>query len=56
MAIALIGGLVASTILTLVALPVLYELSEGLHERVNRRWSEWRAGSTDAAPVSVGDW
>lgn len=58
MAIALIGGLITSTILTLVALPALYEISEGLHGRASHWWSQWRRGSADAAPatpVSAGD-
>lgn len=58
MAIALIGGLITSTILTLVALPALYKLSEGLHEKINRAWARRREGSTDAqptAPATAGD-
>jgi cobalt-zinc-cadmium resistance protein CzcA len=58
MAIALIGGLITSTILTLIALPALYELAEGLHTRVGRSWSEWRRAGADTestAPVSAGD-
>jgi cobalt-zinc-cadmium resistance protein CzcA len=59
MAIALIGGLITSTILTLVALPALYEISEGLHGRASHWWSQWRRGSADdaapATPVSAGD-
>ena len=43
MAIALIGGLITSTILTLVALPALYELAEGLHTRVSQAWCRLRA-------------
>ena len=37
MAIALIGGLITSTALTLVALPALYQLAEILNVRVNPR-------------------
>jgi cobalt-zinc-cadmium resistance protein CzcA len=58
MAIALIGGLITSTILTLVALPALYGMSEGLHERVARSWSQWRNRRAEAqsiAPAPVGD-
>lgn len=40
MAIALIGGLITSTILTLVALPALYKLSEGLRIRISQIWSD----------------
>lgn len=39
MAIALIGGLITSTILTLVALPALYKLSEWLYLRIIQIWS-----------------
>jgi heavy metal efflux system protein len=58
MAIALIGGLITSTILTLVALPALYELSDGLHERVTRAWTKWRGarpGDESTVPASAGD-
>jgi cobalt-zinc-cadmium resistance protein CzcA len=58
MAIALIGGLITSTILTLVALPALYEITEGLHGRAGRWWAEWRKSRNDtgtATPVSAGD-
>jgi cobalt-zinc-cadmium resistance protein CzcA len=55
MAIALIGGLITSTILTLVALPALYEITEGLHGRVSRAWAGRRGAEADAAPASAGD-
>lgn len=57
MAITLIGGLVTSTILTLVALPALYEIGEGLHERARRQWSRWRNRGVDdqPAPASAAD-
>src|SRR6185369_763258 len=58
MAIALIGGLITSTILTLVALPALYGMSESLHEKVAQSWSQWRSRHAEAqsiAPASVGD-
>jgi cobalt-zinc-cadmium resistance protein CzcA len=58
MAIALVGGLITSTILTLVALPALYEITEGLHGRANQWWAEWRKSRGEAgpaAPVSAGD-
>jgi multidrug efflux pump subunit AcrB len=59
MAIALIGGLITSTILTLVALPALYEISEGLQEKGRRSWARWRGAGAEravsAAPVSAGD-
>lgn len=55
MAVALIGGLITSTILTLVALPALYEIAEGWHERVGRALAEWRGTDAGAAPASAGD-
>jgi heavy metal efflux system protein len=55
MAIALIGGLITSTILTLVALPALYEIAEGWHERVSKAWSGWRGAGAGTAPASAGD-
>jgi cobalt-zinc-cadmium resistance protein CzcA len=58
MAIALIGGLITSTILTLVALPALYELTEGLHSRVSQIWLRVRASGPEAestTPASAGD-
>lgn len=42
MTIALIGELITSTILTLVALPALYGMSEGVHEKAAQWWSRWR--------------
>jgi cobalt-zinc-cadmium resistance protein CzcA len=53
MAIALIGGLITSTILTLIALPALYELTEGIHTRVSRSWTTWRQGNV-GVPVIPG--
>jgi cobalt-zinc-cadmium resistance protein CzcA len=50
MAIALIGGLITSTILTLVALPALYKLSAELHAKVVRAGVTWRKQSSDAEP------
>lgn len=55
MAIALIGGLITSTILTLVALPALYGMSEGLHERATRTWLRWRGRNAEATAPSPGD-
>lgn len=51
MAIALIGGLITSTVLTLVALPALYELSEGLHLRASRAWQQWRGSGSSSEPT-----
>jgi cobalt-zinc-cadmium resistance protein CzcA len=58
MAIALIGGLITSTILTLVALPALYELAEGLHTRIGRAWLRLRSSGADpesTRPAPAGD-
>ncbi len=58
MAIALIGGLITSTVLTLVALPALYEITEGMHTRVSRAWQRLNNTGADAeptAPLSAGD-
>jgi hypothetical protein len=55
MAMALIGGLITSTILTLVTLPALYGMSEGLYERVAQSWLQWRnrrAEGQSAAPAT----
>jgi cobalt-zinc-cadmium resistance protein CzcA len=58
MAIALIGGLITSTILTLVALPALYGMTEGLHEKLGQSWLQWRNRSIQidpATPTSAAD-
>lgn len=55
MAIALIGGLITSTILTLVALPAMYGMSEGLHEKARRTWLRWRGHSAEVTAASPGD-
>jgi cobalt-zinc-cadmium resistance protein CzcA len=55
MAIALVGGLITSTILTLVALPALYEIAEGWHERANKTLAGWRGTDAVTAPASAGD-
>ncbi|MEW6207274.1 MAG: efflux RND transporter permease subunit [Acidobacteriota bacterium] len=49
MAIALIGGLITSTILTLIALPSLYEISESAREKISGAWAEWRGREVAAA-------
>jgi heavy metal efflux system protein len=54
MAIALIGGLITSTILTLVALPALYGMSEGLHERASRVLLRWRGPGAQAEEAAPG--
>jgi cobalt-zinc-cadmium resistance protein CzcA len=50
MAIALIGGLITSTILTLVALPALYEIAERLYRRAIQTWVRLRASRTCPQP------
>ena len=52
MAIALVGGLITSTILTLVALPALYEMGESLHTRLTRTRADRLGEGLDAAPAS----
>ena len=53
LAIVVIGGLISSTVLTLVVLPTLYNLVEGARERRSAQ----RAAQTgaDAAPASEPD-
>ncbi len=54
MAIALVGGLITSTILTLIALPALYGMTEGLHGKLNRWWTERRRPISGEA-IQPGD-
>ena len=42
MAIAVIGGLITSTVLSLLVIPVVYSLLEGLRMGVSTRWRKWR--------------
>ena len=51
LAIVVIGGLISSTVLTLLVLPTLYNLVEGAKERRAER----RAGGADAAAAGGGD-
>ena len=53
LAIVVIGGLVSSTVLTLLVLPTLYNLVEGARERREARRS--RAASPDLTPVDSSD-
>jgi len=47
MAVAVIGGLVTSTLLTLVVVPVVYSLIDGTKNRVGRRWNAlWQRRKT----------
>jgi AcrB/AcrD/AcrF family len=51
LALVVIGGLVSSTALTLVVLPVLYDLVEGARERrAAKRAARGADGRPDAAP------
>ncbi len=54
LAIVVIGGLVSSTVLTLLVLPTLYNLVEGAKERRLERRAR-RAGSSGAASASAED-
>jgi cobalt-zinc-cadmium resistance protein CzcA len=54
MAIALVGGLITSTILTLVALPALYEMGDNLHARLARARAG-RVGEGLGAEPAAGD-
>lgn len=49
LAIAVIGGMTASTLLTLVVIPVAYDLAESARERLSRR--RGRAPEPEAAPA-----
>ena len=49
MAIVVIGGLITSTLLSLLVIPVLYELVDDLIQRVGRRRSAQRG---EVAPVA----
>ena len=52
MAVAVIGGLVASTLITLIIVPVLYRMTEGTAETLNERQArkEERAQEVHSAP------
>jgi HAE1 family hydrophobic/amphiphilic exporter-1 len=56
MARAVIGGLVTSTLLTLIVVPVVYTLLDDLAERLRRRWARANALASDetarATPVT----
>lgn len=55
LAVVVIGGLISSTVLTLLVLPTLYNLVEGAKERrAIRRAARTGAGSPDAEPALVG--
>jgi len=51
MALVIIGGLISSTVLTLVVVPVVYSLLDGLSARFSRRKSGAEASEEVAAPV-----
>ena len=48
-----IGGLLASTLVTLVLIPVLYDSAHGLMERSKARIAAWRSGTETAAPQAA---
>ena len=49
MAVAVIGGLVASTMLTLVVVPVVYDLIEGALDRIFKRGESRAAAAAENA-------
>jgi HAE1 family hydrophobic/amphiphilic exporter-1 len=53
MAVCVIGGLITSTLLTLVVVPVFYTLMEGLTESGPMRWMKRRVLGTRAEPALV---
>jgi cobalt-zinc-cadmium resistance protein CzcA len=53
MAIALVGGLITSTVLTLVALPALYAVGEGFHRRAVVWWSDGVGSHSDGDCLTV---
>jgi len=56
MALAVIGGLITSTLLTLVVIPVIYHLFDRLQARlVGRESEEGEAGDAGQAPAGSGD-
>lgn len=57
LAIALIGGLITSTILTLVTLPALYEMGEKLHLKTEQMWAKFsrKIENDQEASLSAGD-
>lgn len=55
--IAVIGSLILSTALTLIGVPVLYELIEGLRGRRRERWTPIEpAPDPEVEPRRVGRW
>ncbi|NUM77702.1 efflux RND transporter permease subunit, partial [candidate division KSB1 bacterium] len=54
MAIAVIGALISSTLLTLVLVPVVYTYVEGLRMRLARRHVPTTNGKLKAMPEAVG--
>jgi HAE1 family hydrophobic/amphiphilic exporter-1 len=53
LAIVVIGGLVSSTVLTLVVLPTLYNLVEGARERRDAKRAAKGRPAADAAPTAT---
>jgi HAE1 family hydrophobic/amphiphilic exporter-1 len=54
MARAVIGGLVTSTLLTLVVVPVVYTLLDDFAERLRRRWAKANAVAVDEGARATG--
>jgi predicted RND superfamily exporter protein len=52
MAIAVIGGLITSTLLTLVVVPVVYTLVDDLENFLKKKWGK---GQTDQASNERGE-
>jgi hypothetical protein len=52
MAVGIIGGVISSTLLTLLVVPVFYLLVEGLKERAADVWVRWVLGQPRAARTS----
>jgi len=52
LAVVVIGGLITSTVLTLVVVPVMYEIIEGMKHRVSRLFSRKSKAKNNTAPVS----
>jgi HAE1 family hydrophobic/amphiphilic exporter-1 len=54
MGVAVIGGLLASTALSLFVVPVLFTLTDDLQKKLQRIWSRRDKTTTEAQGVSVG--
>jgi Cu/Ag efflux pump CusA len=52
---AIIGGVITSTLLTLVVVPVLYTYLDAFHERRNAKHAAKRTARREAAAPAQGD-